>query len=76
MKRLEEIQLPEWTRIMWGSLEIRNEWEPKIATYKKAFESLELDSVKKGHRNAALSFYSPLDLADKTIELVKEGLTL
>ena len=76
MKRLEEIQLPEWTRIMWGSLEIRNEWEPKIATYKKAFESLELDSVKKGHRKAALSFYSPLDLADKTIELVKEGLTL
>ena len=45
MKRLKEVQLPEWTRVMWGSLDIRNEWEPKIETYKEAFENLEIDSV-------------------------------
>ena len=56
MKRLKEVQLPEWTRVMWGSLDIRNEWEPKIETYKEAFENLEIDSVKAGNRKAALAF--------------------
>ena len=76
MKILEEVKLPEWTRIMWGNLDIRNEWEPKIESYKKDFESIEIESVKQGYRKAALVFYSASTLAECSMEFVKDGLTI
>ena len=67
MKRLDFV-LPEWTRIIWNSQTIRNNWDPKIQKVLAAWREIEKQSVVRGHRFSHLLPVEPEKLSDYVSE--------
>lgn len=50
------MQLPDFTRIAWASADARAVWEPRVRAVSAALLNMEIESVRRGVRLAALQF--------------------
>jgi hypothetical protein len=68
--------LPEWTRMMWSSEEIRIKWEHRIQAASVAWLETEERSVEMGIRSSALLFVDDAAFLEKSKHYARKGLVL
>lgn len=68
--------LPEWTRIIWSSDEVRNIWEPKIQRASQTWNEIEERSVLKKLKPSALIFVDESAFLEKAKYYAEVGLIL
>ena len=73
MERLE-IELDEFTRFAWVSQRAREIWEARFRLISMTWESVEVQAVKEGVKDACLQSIGPQDLPDLSERLAQQGL--
>ncbi len=74
MERLD-FQLPDFTRVSWTDDQARAVWEVRFAAISAAWKELEILSVANGLRQCGLVFVASSDLAARSADWLKAGLT-
>lgn len=68
MIRLDFV-LPEWTRVVWNSLNAQNVWESRINRISAAFSDIERKTVLQGIKPSCLTSMDPQELSELVMKL-------
>jgi hypothetical protein len=72
---LLKIKIDPFVRTIWKSLDIRKEWEPKIALACSAYNRLERMTVAKGMRICTTAHIDPDKMEASILDLANSGLS-
>jgi len=64
-----DFQLPEWTRVIWNSQAIRNNWEQRVIRVSRAFADIERKTVTAGIKPSCLINLSPEEISQLMMDL-------
>lgn len=64
-----DFQLPEWTRVIWNSQAIRNNWEQRVNRVSRAFADIERKTVTAGIKPSCLINLSPEEISQLMMDL-------